>query len=129
MNTKKCWILDTSRNFQFYGTLNLDLVGAPGYNFYEISDSLIGKPLKISNGEVVIDYNTEYNNRIEYQKKAFEEYKKCIMQQISYVELLGCTSHFGQLENSTTYTDLIADLDAEITAYNNRVNAIVKEGS
>lgn len=39
MTIKNCYILDNSRGFVFYGPLDENLVGTPGYNFYEAQGS------------------------------------------------------------------------------------------
>lgn len=118
MTIKNCYILDNSRGFVFYGPLDESLVGTSGYNFYEVSESINDRPLKLINGIVTVDFQKEYNDKIEYQKKAFREFRDEILKQIQYAELLGQT---------LTVADLTDKLNDELQAYENRVLAIVLE--
>ena len=118
MTIKNCHILDNSRGFVFYGPLNESLVGTTGYNFYEVSETIKDRPLKVVDGVVIVDFQKEYDNKVEYQKRAFREYRDEILKQIQYAEIMG---------NSTTVADLTDMLNNELMAYENRVLAIVKE--
>lgn len=118
MTIKNCYILDNSRGFVFYGPLNETLVGTSGYNFYEVSEIIKDRPLKVVNNLAIVDFQKEYNNKIEYQKRAFREFRDEILKQIQYAQILG---------NSTTVADLTDALNHELMAYENRVLAIVLE--
>lgn len=115
---KKCYILDNSRGFIFYGDLDENLSQVNGYNFYEVPESIKGRPLKVINGIVTVDFKKEYNDKIEYQKKAFREFRNDILKKIQYATLLGQT---------TTVADLTDKLNDELQAYENRVLAITLE--
>ena len=118
MTIKNCYILDNSRGFVFYGPLDESLVGTTGYNFYEVSDSIKDRPLKVVNGVVIVNFQKEYDDKIQYQKLAFREFRDEILKQIQYATLLGQT---------TTVADLTDRLNDEIQAYENRVLAITLE--
>lgn len=118
MTIKNCYILDNSRGFVFYGPLDESLVGTPGYNFYEVSETIKDRPLKLVDGVVIVDFQKEYNDKIEYQKRAFREFRDEILKQIQYAQILG---------NTTTVADLTDKLNNELTAYENRVNATTLE--
>lgn len=118
MTVKNCYILDNSRGFVFYGPLDESLVGTTGYNFYEVSESIKDRPLKLINGIVTVDFQKEYNDKIEYQKKAFREFRDEILKQIQYATLLG---------QALIVADLTDKLNDEIQAYENRVLAITLE--
>ena len=118
MTVKNCYILDNSRGFVFYGPLDESLVGTTGYNFYEVNGSNKKRPHKIINGQAVVDFQKEYNDKIEYQKKAFREFRDETLKQIQYATILG---------KSLIVTDLTDSLNHELMAYENRVNAITLE--
>lgn len=118
MSLKQCYILDASRGYVFYGELNEALVGMTGYTFYEVPEAIKDRPLKIENGIVVVDFQKEYNDKITYQKLAFKEFRRAILEQIAYANAVG---------NTALSTELVTELNAEKSAYEARVNAIVKE--
>lgn len=118
MTIKQCYILDNSRGFVFYGPLDEDLVGTSGYNFYEVSEAIKDRPLKVENGLVIVDFQREYDNKVEYQKKSFKEFKEEILKQIYYADILGET---------TTVANLTDVLNNELQAYESRVLAITLE--
>lgn len=118
MTIKNCYILDNSRGFVFYGPLDENLVGTPGYNFYEAQGSNKKRPHKIVGGQAVVDFQKEYNDKVEYQKKAFKEFRDEILKQIQYATILG---------KIDTITALTTQLNNELTAYETRVNAITLE--
>ena len=118
MTIKNCYILDNSRGFVFYGPLDESLVGTTGYNFYEVSESIKDRPLKLINGIVTVDFQKEYNDKIEYQKKAFREFRDEILKQIQYATILNQTD---------TVTALTTKLNTEKAAFETRVNAITLE--
>lgn len=113
--TKECYILDDSRNSVFYGLLNESMVGSPYYRFYEVPVEIKDRPLKVVDGEVAVDFQKEYDDKITYQKLAFKEYREDILKKISYANLIGAI---------TTVTTLTESLLAEKLAYETRVNAI-----
>ena len=115
MTIKNCYILDNSRGFVFYGPLDESLVGTVGYNFYEVPEANKNRPIKVVNGQVVVDFQKEYDDKIEYQKRAFREYRDEILKQIQYAAILGKTA---------TVTSLTTQLNDELLAYETRVNAI-----
>ena len=118
MTVKNCYILDNSRGFVFYGPLDESLVGTTGYNFYEVATTKKHRPHKIINGQAVVDFQKEYDDKVEYQKKAFREFRDEILKQIQYATIL---------EKTDTVTALTTQLNNELTAYETRVNAITLE--
>ena len=118
MTVKNCYILDNSRGFVFYGPLDESLVGTTGYNFYEVNGSNKKRPHKIINGQAVVDFQKEYDDKIEYQKKAFREFRDEILKQIQYATLIGATA---------TVTTLNSNLLAEKLEFETRVSAITLE--
>ncbi len=116
--TCECYIFDVSRDVVFYGTLNKNLVGTVGYYFYEVPESIKDRPLKVENGEVVVDFQKEYNDKINYQKASFIEFRDAILKQILYADAIGATD---------TVTSLKQSLSDELSNYESRVNAIIME--
>ena len=55
--------------FVFYGPLDENLVGTSGYNFYEVAEAIKDRPLKVVNNSVIVDFQREYNDKVEYQKE------------------------------------------------------------
>lgn len=115
---KECYILDKSRGYVFYGSLNTDLIGTQGYEFYEVSESNRNRPLKVIDGVVIVDYQKEYDDKVNYQKQCFKEFKDEILKQISYADAIGATD---------TVSTLKQQLATELANYESRVNEIVKE--
>ena len=64
MTIKNCYILDSSRGFVFNGPLNESLVGVSGYSFYEVPEAIKDRPLKIENGQVIVDFQKEYDDKL-----------------------------------------------------------------
>jgi hypothetical protein len=120
MTIKQCYILDGSRGFQFYGSLNESLVGTEGYPFYEVPTELVGKEVMVENGLVIANHDLQYNKEIEYQKKSFKEFKEAIIKQIAYADAIGAID---------TVVALKLALTNELSAYEARVLAITKGGS
>ena len=118
MTIKNCYILDNSRGFVFYGPLDESLVGTTGYNFYEVIAANKDRPIIVVNGVVTVNFQKEYDDKVEYQKKAFREFRDEILKQIQYATIL---------EKIDTVTALTTQLNNELTAYETRVNAITLE--